>query len=162
MSETPTPRTDAAMCGFCRDAVEKPAVNPCAFHLIRHARQLERELAAMKAYRENEKAECDLAHKRAGDRWKMYDTEVQDHAITKRELAAANEESANQARGIVALLRELAAVRAALDRAEEARAEAVALAERLRDAMNELDADVQAERGVNDVLMKELNADGKG
>ena len=132
MSETPTPRTDAAMCGFC---------------LIRHARQLERELAAMKA-------ESDLAHKRAGDRWKMYYTEVQDHVITKRELAAANEALNIRTIELKEALVAVDSANLACERKEEARKEAVALAERLRDAMNELDADVQAERGVD--------AEGKG
>jgi hypothetical protein len=41
---------------------------------------------------EASKKEADEAFKRAGDRWKLYDTERQDHLITKAELTAARAE----------------------------------------------------------------------
>lgn len=47
--------------------------------------------AALRVEVEREKAECDKAHKRAGERWKELDAERQDHAITRADLAAAVE-----------------------------------------------------------------------
>lgn len=51
------------------------------------------EVERLKAEAQKERIEADKACVRAGDRWKQYDAERQDHNITKRELAALQQAS---------------------------------------------------------------------